>query len=84
MHVLHMPPTSKMIQIRNVPAAMHKALRERAAKAGMSLSDYLRHELAAIVERPSVSDVRYRLASLEPVSVHESPAESVRRERDRR
>ena len=73
-----------MIQIRNVPAAMHKVLRERAAQAGMSLSDYLRQELAHIAERPTVNELRSRLASLEPIMGHEPSAESVRRERDRR
>lgn len=32
----------KMIQIRNVPEAVHRKLKARAACAGMSLSDYLR------------------------------------------
>jgi hypothetical protein len=30
-----------MIQIRNVPDALHRQLKSRAALAGMSLSDYL-------------------------------------------
>ena len=32
---------SKMIQLRNVPDALHRKLKSRAAQAGMSLSDYL-------------------------------------------
>src|SRR6266567_1802082 len=39
---------SKMIQLRNVPDALHRGLKARAAMAGMSLSDYL---LAEIIER---------------------------------
>jgi len=39
---------AKMIQIRHVPDALHRALRARAARAGMTLSDYLRIELARI------------------------------------
>ena len=35
-YVVHM---SKMIQIRNVPDALHRKLKARAAMAGMSLSD---------------------------------------------
>jgi plasmid stability protein len=73
-----------MIQIRHVPEGLHKALRARAAHAGMSLSDYLRAELEHIVERPPVSELRYRLAALEPASVREPPAKAVRRERDAR
>jgi len=73
-----------MIQIRNVPDALHRALRTRAAQAGMTLSDYLRMELERVTERPPVSELRYRLASLAPVTVKEAPADAVRRERDRR
>ena len=75
---------SKMIQIRNVPDGLHRALRARAAQAGMSLSDYLRLELEQLAERTPVSELRYRLAKLAPAAVKEPPAEAVRRERDRR
>lgn len=34
-----------MIQIRNVPAELHRRLKARAALAGMSLSDCLLHEI---------------------------------------
>jgi antitoxin FitA len=33
------------IQIRNIPDALHRRLKSRAALAGMSLSDYLLSEL---------------------------------------
>ena len=36
---------STMIQIRNVPDALHRRLKSRAALAGMSLSDYLLSEI---------------------------------------
>jgi plasmid stability protein len=73
----------KMIQIRHVPDALHRVLRARAARAGMSLSDYLRAELTRAAERLSADELRERLATLEPVSVREPPARAVRRERDR-
>jgi len=73
-----------MIQIRNVPEALHRQLRARAAQAGMSLSDYLKSELEHIVERLPVAELRYRLAALEPARVREAPAAAVRKERDRR
>jgi plasmid stability protein len=75
---------SKMIQIRNVPDALHRTLRSRAAHAGMSLSDYLRTELELIAERLPVAELRYRLAELTPAVVKEEPAKAVRYERDRR
>lgn len=34
-----------MIQIRNVPDEVHRELKVRAARAGMSLSDFLNAEL---------------------------------------
>lgn len=75
---------SKMIQLRNVPDTLHRTLRARAALAGMTLSDYLRAELERAVERMPASELRHRLAALEPVAVRESPAKAVREERDRR
>lgn len=75
---------SKMIQLRNVPDALHRTLRARAALAGMTLSDYLRAELERSVERMPASELRERLAALKPVAVRESPAKALREERDRR
>jgi plasmid stability protein len=81
MHVVHMP---KMVQIRNVPDSLHRALRARAALAGMTLSDYLRAELERSVEQLPAAELRARLAALEPSVVREPPAKAVRRERDSR
>jgi antitoxin FitA len=74
---------SKMIQIRNVPDSLHRALRTRAALAGMTLSDFLRAELELSIDRLPALELRHRLALLEPVAVREAPATAVRRERDR-
>ncbi len=75
---------SKMIQIRNVPDALHSRLRTRAALAGMSLSDYLQAELARLADQFSPDELRQRLEALEPVVVSESAADILRRERDAR
>ncbi len=83
MHVAGMPQTT-MIQIRNVPEALHKLLRARAARAGMSLSDYLKGELERLAEKLPPTELKYRLSALEPVRVREAPATAVRKERDRR
>ena len=74
----------RMIQIRHVPDAVHRKLRARAALAGMSLSDYLRVELEAGAERLTPSELRERLATVEPARVRERPSVAVRRERDSR
>ena len=75
---------SKMIQIRHVPDELHRKLKARAAMEGMSLSDYLRREVGLIAERPTVSEIKERLASLSPVNPSVSPAEAIRAERDSR
>lgn len=72
-----------MIQIRHVPDSLHRVLRARAARAGMTLSDYLRMELSRAASQLTPEELRERLASLEPVSPREAPARAVRRERDR-
>lgn len=38
-----------MIQIRNVPEDIHRELKVRASRAGMSLSDFLNAELERLV-----------------------------------
>jgi hypothetical protein len=72
-----------MIQIRNVPVAIHRKLKSRAALAGMSLSDYLLAEMRRMAELPTVDEMLDRLSDRKPVSPSISPAEAVREERDR-
>ncbi len=73
---------SKMIQVRNVPDALHRTLKARAALAGMSLSDYLLAELERAAARPTADEMRARLASREPVEPGTPVVEAVRAERD--
>ena len=75
---------SKMIQLRNVPDTLHRALKARAAMAGMSLSDYLLGEIKEIAERPTLSELRERLHRREPISVKIDTARLVREERQSR
>jgi plasmid stability protein len=73
-----------MIQLRNVPEALHRKLKARAALEGMTLSDYLIGEVRRVAERPSFSELRQRLAQRTPVRPDVSPAQAVRTERDGR
>jgi plasmid stability protein len=73
---------SIMIQIRNVPEALHRTLKSRAALAGMSLSDYLLDEIRQVAERPTADELRARLRSRTEAALSASPAEAVRAERD--
>jgi plasmid stability protein len=72
-----------MVQIRNVPEALHRQLKSRAALAGMSLSDYLLSEIRQVAERPTIDELRARLRSRTEMSLSVPPAEAVRAERDR-
>ena len=73
-----------MIQSRNVPDALHRELKSRAALAGMSLSDYLLGEIRQVVERPTLDELRARLNSRTSVNPSVSSADVVRAERDSR
>ena len=75
---------STMIQIRNVPETLHRTLKARAALAGMSLSDFLLVEIREVAARPTVDELRRRIAGRTSVSPSVPPAEAVRRERDDR
>jgi len=73
-----------MIQIRNVPDALHRRLKSRAALAGMSLSDYLLQQIREVAERPTIEEMRARLALRSTVTLSVDTADAVRHERDSR
>ena len=74
----------KLLQIRNVPDAVHRTLKSRAALAGMSLSEYALAELRRAAERPTRDEVLARIATRPPSRLRRSPAAAVRAERDSR
>ena len=73
-----------MIQIRNVPDELHRTLKARAARAGMTLSDYLLSEIEQIAEKPTLKELMERLALQEPIELDEEhrPEAIIRRARD--
>lgn len=73
-----------MIQIRNVPEGLHRELKARAARAGMTLSDYLLDLIRKAAERPEPEVLLMRLRERSPVYPSESPADAVRAEREAR
>ena len=75
---------TKMIQLRNVPDALHRSLKARAALAGMSLSDYLLAEIREIADRPTLAELRDRLHKRKPVSAELDTALLIREEREAR
>jgi antitoxin FitA len=74
----------RMIQIRHVPDAIHRRIKAKAALEGMSLSDYLRQEVAEIAARPTVSELRERLAQRSAVRTRVTPVQAIRSEREHR
>ena len=75
---------STMIQIRNVPDALHRRLKARAALSGRSLSDYLLDEIRRVAERPTIEELRARIERRPTAELSTSPADAVRAERDSR
>jgi plasmid stability protein len=73
-----------MIQLRNVPDALHRGLKARAAMAGMSLSDYLLAEIREIAERPTLVELRERLHGRKAVAAQLDTARLVQEEREAR
>jgi len=72
------------IQIRNVPQDVHRTMKERAAKAGMSLSEYLLGEIVTLSRIPSPEEFAERLRKLPPVQTKTDPADIIRQDRDSR
>lgn len=56
-NVIHM---SKMIQIRDVPDEVHRALKVRAAAEGLSLSDYIKRDLEELSKQATIEEVFVR------------------------
>lgn len=75
---------SKMIQIRNVPDELHRELKARAARSGLTLTDYIQRELEQVVRRPPVDDVLQRVRSRPRPDLSISAADAVRQEREAR
>ncbi len=73
-----------MIQMRNVPVTLHRELKARAARAGMTLSEYLLQMAQRSLERPETDELLRRIRERPPIYLAESPAEAVRAERDAR
>ena len=75
---------SKMVQIRNLPDAVHRKLKARAAIAGLALSDYVRLELERALEKPTREELLARVAKSASVRLKPTAAELVRAERNSR
>ncbi|MBL8756153.1 MAG: hypothetical protein JNK15_22860 [Planctomycetes bacterium] len=72
---------AKTIQIRNVPDAVHKKLKVRAAQAGKSLSELLLAEIELFAAVPTPEEMYERLRARPATKLTESAAAAVRKER---
>jgi len=68
----------------SMAAALTHELKARAARSGMTLSDFLLAELRSLSVRPTMQEWLDRTATWEQVDVSESPAEALAAERSRR
>ena len=78
-HAIYM---SKMVQIRNVPEALHRKLKVRAADSGRTLSDYLLAELERLAARPTRVEMLARLHGRKRVNLKTPAAVVIREARD--
>jgi antitoxin FitA len=83
MHVVWYDLTVKTIQVRNVPDDVHRALRTRAASAGVSLSDYALGELERVAQHPPVADLLQRAQSRAGGAQRAAIVAAIRAGRDR-
>ncbi|MBM3755895.1 MAG: hypothetical protein FJW38_18160 [Acidobacteria bacterium] len=75
---------SKMIQIRNVPEKVHRALKSRAAMKGKTMSDYLLGVVEKELASPDIEEFLKRIRSIPPDTSGFNATEYIRRERDAR
>lgn len=75
---------SKMIQIRDVPDAVHSTLKSRAAREGMSLSDFIKRELEHVSEQPTMREWLERTQQARSVRSKRTAAQVIRELRDER
>lgn len=73
-----------MIQVRDVPDRVHGTLKSRAAREGMSLSDFVKRELERVAERPTMQEWLERTQAATPIAPRVAAARVIRELRDER
>ena len=73
-----------MIQVRDVPDSVHGTLKSRAAREGMSLSDFIKRELERVAERPTMQEWLERTEQVKPIPSRRTAAQVIRELRDER
>jgi hypothetical protein len=74
---------AKNVQIRNVPDDAVATIKRRAAAAGLSMSEYLRREVIALAERPTLAEFFDRVPPIPSQGLTaEEVVEGIRRDRE--
>ncbi len=76
--------STTMVQLRNVPADLHRQLKVRAAVEGLTMSDYVLREVRKALERPTRAELLDRLQAGPVRRLGRSAASVIRAERDAR
>jgi plasmid stability protein len=76
--------TKTMVQIRSVPADLHRRLKARAAMEGLSMSDYMLREIRKALDRPMRQEILERLQARPVRKLRRVPADVIRTERNSR
>lgn len=75
---------ARTLQIPNVPDAIHRQIKSKAAQEGLSLSDFLLREVRRVAGQPTMHEMLERLRGREPVRLRTSVVSILRRERSSR
>lgn len=83
---MHVPMVEPMgtLQVRGVPDDVSRVLKERAARAGQSLSEYVLTELKRLASQPTIDELWERIKAKGPVDPGVSATDIIRAERAER
>ena len=70
------------LQVRNLPAEIHKLLQERAAARGLSLREYALEVLRQHCQQPTLEEWLDDLRQLTPAAASTSPAKALQEARE--
>jgi plasmid stability protein len=72
------------LQIRDIPETTHRVLKQRAAAAGQSLSEYALGQLTMLTDRPTIAELSSRIEANSTPAPTTPAADILRAERDSR
>ncbi len=75
---------TKTVQVRDVPADVHRRLKVRAAEQGRTLSELVREQLVEVASRPTLAETLERLRAHEAADPGETSTAAVRAGRPER